>query len=157
MDPLKYRIRFLILSLLAIKPSHGYELSKKIEHITKGLVKGSPGSIYPILKELKSEGLLEEDLVIEQGRAKKIYKLTSRGATILSLELNRFYDIAKVFVELATQARRNLPQIVKTPENLPCPPQDVLNNLYRLKQMIEEYIDTVKRRIEECKKKQNQK
>ncbi|MEB3764774.1 MAG: PadR family transcriptional regulator [Desulfurococcales archaeon] len=125
-----------------------------MEDMTKGLVKGSPGSIYPILKELKTEGLLEEDLVIEQGRAKKIYKLTSRGAQVLSEELNRFYDIAKVFIELATEARRKLPLVAKDPDKLPCPSQEVLDNLARLKQMIEEYMDTIRKRIMECREKE---
>ncbi|GAB6148630.1 hypothetical protein JCM10135_11720 [Stetteria hydrogenophila] len=47
-DPVRLRLRFMILTLLAVKPSHGYELSKTIEEITLGNVKASPGSLYPL-------------------------------------------------------------------------------------------------------------
>ncbi len=152
-DPFKYRIRFLILSLLAIKPTHGYELSKRIEKITKGLIKGGPGSIYPVLKELKEDGLLDEDLIVEKGRAKKIYRLTREGAAILYNELNGFYDIANTLIEIATEARKRLQSYMPPHTPRGCPPSTILEKLERLRDTIQEYISVLKERIEECNKK----
>ena len=153
-DPLRYRVRFLILTLLAIKPSHGYELSKKIEDLTRGLVKGSPGSIYPVLKELKDEGYLEEDLVVEQGRAKKIYRLTPKGARVLASELDIFYDIANVLIELAVKAKKRLEEIAGDASGLrpyeACPDPETIERLDNLKHMIEDYLETLRERLREC-------
>ncbi len=154
-DPLRYRVRFLILTLLAIKPSHGYELSKKIEDLTRGLVKGSPGSIYPVLKELKDEGYLEEDLVVEQGRAKKIYRLTPKGAQVLASELDVFYDIANVLIELAMKAKKKLEAMAEKGSNPfqdSCPDLETIERLESLKHMIEDYLETLRERLEECRR-----
>ncbi len=154
-DPFKYRIRFLILSLLAIKPSHGYELGKRIEEITRGLVKGSPGSIYPVLRELKEQGLLEEDLIVEQGRAKKIYRLTEKGAMLLLDELNLFYDIANALIDLTVRAKKSLQNLIEHGYKAEaCPDPETIERLENIRNTIDEYLDALKRKMLECGEKQ---
>ncbi len=149
-DPLKYRIRFLILTLLAIKPSHGYELSKKIEKITGGLISGSPGSIYPLLRELKEEGLVEESSVIEKGRLRKVYRLTREGARKVLEELNIFYEISNRLLALAVEARKALTRVVETGEG-GCPSDEIVEALRRISKTIQEYLASLEEKYRECR------
>ena len=144
-DPLKYRLRFLLLSLLAIKPSHGYELSKKIEAITLGFVRAGPGSVYPVLHELRKEGLVEEDLIIEGGRAKKIYRLTRKGAEELVKSLDVFQDIVRNLLALAADARRSAERLV-VEGTRECVPESVLDRLEALQRTVNEYLSLLRSR-----------
>jgi PadR family transcriptional regulator PadR len=154
-DPLKYRVKFLILTILAIKPSHGYEISKKIEEISGGIIKGSPGSIYPILKELREEDLIEEEVRLEKGRLKKIYKLSKKGILYLLKELDVFYEIANSLIRLATQARQSLQKRINALEGESlsvCPDEELIRRLESLRNLIDRYIKVVKERYENCRK-----
>ncbi|NIJ26035.1 PadR family transcriptional regulator [Brevundimonas terrae] len=73
-------LRWLLLSLIAQKPSHGYELIKTIEERMGGTYVPSPGVIYPSLTLLEDMGAL--DVVVEGG--KKRYAITDEGQRLLA-------------------------------------------------------------------------
>jgi DNA-binding PadR family transcriptional regulator len=80
-NPMQKKLRIIVLKHLAEKPRAGYGLIKDIEECTGW--KPSYGSIYPLLENLKTEGLIE---VEEEGK-KKIYHLTKDGkAEVKKLE-----------------------------------------------------------------------
>lgn len=141
-DPLKYRIRFLILAILAIKPSHGYDITKKIQEVTAGSVKPSPGSIYPILHDLSEEGLVEEELSVEKGRARKIYRLTRKGKEYLLHQLNIFYQIMNNVYVLATEARRSLEENLRDTVSS-CVPRKIVESLEGIKEAAEAYLEVL--------------
>lgn len=51
-------MRAAILTLLAERPMHGYEMIQQIAERSNGLWKPSPGSVYPTLQLLDDEGLI---------------------------------------------------------------------------------------------------
>lgn len=65
-------LREVVLWLLSEKPMNGAELIREIEAVTWGFWRPSPGSIYPLLKQLEAEGLAKRR---EDGR----YELTEAG------------------------------------------------------------------------------
>lgn len=67
------KLRIIVLKHLSEKPRAGYGLIKDIHECTGW--KPSYGSIYPLLDNLKQEGLVEME---EEGK-KKIYHLTAEG------------------------------------------------------------------------------
>lgn len=69
-------LRFVLLALVAKKPSHGYELIKAIEEATSGLYTPSPGVIYPTLTLLEEQQYVES-VNTEKGR--KSYQITAEG------------------------------------------------------------------------------
>jgi DNA-binding PadR family transcriptional regulator len=69
-------VRAAILTLLAERPMHGYEMIQQIAERSDGLWKPSPGSVYPTLQLLEDEGLVT---VSESGRSKKLFELTESG------------------------------------------------------------------------------
>ncbi len=70
-------LKLLILNELDNNEATGYELIKRIS--TKITKKPSPGSVYPILKELASNGILE---CREEG-SRKVYRLSEKGKELL--------------------------------------------------------------------------
>jgi DNA-binding PadR family transcriptional regulator len=71
-------VRAAVLSLLAERPMHGYEMIQEISQRSNGLWRPSPGSVYPTLQMLADEGLVS---VQEEAGGKKLFTLTDAGRT----------------------------------------------------------------------------
>ena len=69
-------VRLAILSLLAERPMHGYELMKEMEARSGGMYRASAGSIYPNLQQLEDEGLVRSE---QRGDGKRVYAITDEG------------------------------------------------------------------------------
>ncbi len=76
-------LQLLILSLLAEKPRHGYEVIKALEERSNGYYSPSPGMVYPALTYLEEIG----HATVEVDGTKKRYSITTDG--IAHLEANR--------------------------------------------------------------------
>ncbi|WCD93260.1 PadR family transcriptional regulator [Microbacterium sp. nov. GSS16] len=68
-------VRAAVISLLAERPMHGYQIISEISERSGGAWKPSAGSVYPTLQLLADEGLISAD---EQG-GRKTYSLTDAG------------------------------------------------------------------------------
>ncbi|OBG85492.1 PadR family transcriptional regulator [Mycobacterium sp. E802] len=69
-------VRAAILTLLAERPMHGYEMTQEIAARSNNLWKPSPGSVYPTLQLLVDEGLIAP---AETEGSKKTFELTAEG------------------------------------------------------------------------------
>jgi DNA-binding PadR family transcriptional regulator len=68
-------VRAAILLALEEGPTHGYELGQRLERISGGAWRPSPGSIYPTL-----QALADEDCVsVDERDGKRVYELTRKG------------------------------------------------------------------------------
>ncbi len=76
-------LHIMVLSLVAKKPSYGYELIKDIEEASSGLYVPSPGVIYPTLTLLEEQGFLVSE-VVEKNR--KSFSLTTEGLAHLDTQ-----------------------------------------------------------------------
>ncbi len=68
-------LSFLLLSLIEEEPAHGSALSERIERLSQGFYRPSPGSLYPALSTLAEQGWIER---FKRGR-RKVYALTETG------------------------------------------------------------------------------
>ena len=73
-------LQLLVLSLLAEKPRHGYEVIKALEERSKGFYVPSPGMVYPALTYLEEIGYAT---VAAEG-TRKLYHITDAGQAHLS-------------------------------------------------------------------------
>lgn len=71
-------VRTAVLSLLAEKPMHGYQIITEIAERSGGSWKPSAGSVYPTLQLLADEGLI----TAEEQNGRKTYSLTDAGADV---------------------------------------------------------------------------
>jgi len=83
-DPEKGSVEFLLLSLVEHEARHGYELSKRIEARSRGVVRLYVASLYPMLYRLEKRGLLAGRWVERAGqRRRRYYRITPAGRTAL--------------------------------------------------------------------------
>ncbi len=65
-----------------MSPAHGYDLLQEIAAKTEGAWRPGPGSIYPILKELVSEGHIQAKSSGKSGK-QRVYHITAKGRSQL--------------------------------------------------------------------------
>ncbi|AZK92628.1 MULTISPECIES: PadR family transcriptional regulator [Streptomyces] len=83
-------LALLVLTALADEPRHGYAIAREIKGITDGRVVPRTGALYGALDRLVTEGLIEvrqEEIV--DGRARRVFGLTTGGRERLALETER--------------------------------------------------------------------
>jgi transcriptional regulator, Acidobacterial, PadR-family len=74
----------IILRTLALEPMHGYGIGVRIEQISRGVFQVNAGSLFPALRRLERDGLIEgEWAATENNRRAKYYSLTAPGRTRL--------------------------------------------------------------------------
>lgn len=95
-SPLTPPIFYILLSL-ATKERHGYDIMKQVVSDSQGKVRLGAGTLYGAIKRM-----LEDKLIVElepTHARRKYYKLTEKGRTVFSNELQRYNEA----VELAKQ------------------------------------------------------
>ena len=86
----------IILSIVATRARHGYEISKLIEERSGGQLKFHIASLYPLLYRLEERGWLQGKWVEKSGqRRRRFYSLTAEGRRVLA----RQRDTWKAFVQ----------------------------------------------------------
>ncbi len=106
-------LKSFVLLILKEKASHGYEIMEKINERT-GFWKPSPGTIYPLLRSLEKEGLIEE---IKSSSNRKIYRLTQGGeaiaAKIEQTEKKIKEDIISLFAQVLNVEKEEIEEIIR--------------------------------------------
>ena len=81
---------FWILTALASEPRHGYGVIRQAAALSGDRVILQAGTLYAALDRLAAEGLVEVDHdEVVDGRTRRYYRLTRRGASALSAETER--------------------------------------------------------------------
>lgn len=68
-------VRNAVLALLMQQPQHGYQIIQEISARSAGRWRPSPGSVYPTITRLESEGLVRT----EQAHDRRVAHLTEQG------------------------------------------------------------------------------
>ena len=85
-------LEMLVLSLLAEKPGHGYELIVRLRESGGGLLDLKEGTLYPILYRLEEEGCISSvwnspDGKFSPGKVpQRVYTVTETGHAMLARE-----------------------------------------------------------------------
>jgi PadR family transcriptional regulator PadR len=70
----------IVLQLLQAEPTNGYDLTLRIQAITKDVLNVNAGSLYPALYRLEQRGLIRATWAqTENGRRAKVYSVTASG------------------------------------------------------------------------------
>ena len=100
-------LRYYILHKIAQKPIHGYEIIQDIDSKTEGAWRPGAGSLYPILKKLVSEGLIQAEPKPPTEATRRVYQITPNGVESLAHAKEmftnfqqRFGSLRRLFIEL---------------------------------------------------------
>ena len=84
-DPLTGELRrrdvlpLLVLHLISGGPSYGNQLMERIAAMTEGVLSVNPNTMYPLLRRLESDGLIEGKWEHPERRTRRYYALTPQG------------------------------------------------------------------------------
>ncbi len=77
----------LILQILSLEAAHGYGIARRLEQISRSVVRVNEGSLYPALHRLEQKGWLRgEWKQSDTGRDAKVYSLTPAGRRQVAVE-----------------------------------------------------------------------
>ena len=83
---MKGLLDLIVLQFLSSQPMHGYQIITKIRK-SFGVYFG-PSTIYPLLATLEKKDYVHSEWNMKTERPRKIYKLTTKGETILNFTEN---------------------------------------------------------------------
>lgn len=97
-------LELCVLSLLKKRDCYGYEISEYLsQHIDI-----ADGTVYPILRKLKADGLLTTYLQEESGGPpRKYYKLTNLGAEAYARDRAEYLGFARTVLQLLEEDDSN--------------------------------------------------
>jgi DNA-binding PadR family transcriptional regulator len=69
----------LVLHLIRREPAYGNLLIEEIEEMTQGVISVNPNTMYPLLREMESKGLIEGKWEHPDRRTRRYYSITRAG------------------------------------------------------------------------------
>jgi len=84
-DPLVGELRrggllpLIVLHEVASGPSYGNQLIERVAELTAGVVAVNPNTMYPLLRSLEAQGLLEASWEHPERRSRRFYSITAEG------------------------------------------------------------------------------
>ncbi|HET9359819.1 MAG TPA: PadR family transcriptional regulator [Vicinamibacterales bacterium] len=95
----------LILRTLATGPNHGFAIARRIQQVSKDVLRVEEGSLYPALHRLEVQGwIASEWRMTENNRTAKYYRLTRAGRRQLEREATRWNAIADAIAAVLREA-----------------------------------------------------
>lgn len=82
-------VNIFVLLVLNKEPTHGYQIKKLIEERTFGVWSPSDSTMYTILKDLRDNNLIKQQIPQDSDDSKKVYELTKKGKETLDLMLQK--------------------------------------------------------------------
>ena len=73
-------LELIVLQLLRAEPTNGYDLTLRIQSISRDALQVNAGSLYPALYRLEERGLIKAEWgESHTGRQAKVYSVTAAG------------------------------------------------------------------------------
>jgi len=73
----------VVLGMLSLGPRSGYDIKAMVDRSTRFFWAASYGQIYPELRKLEEEGLIEGEDAPSGGRSRRVFRLTDAGRKAL--------------------------------------------------------------------------
>jgi len=100
-DLVQGTLDLLLLKILALEPLHGWAISRRLQIISREVLRVSEGSLYPALHKLEQEGwITAEWKQTENNRRAKFYSLTRLGRKQLELEAANWHVLSSAITRV---------------------------------------------------------
>lgn len=93
--PLNPRVFYVLMSL-AEEERHGYAIAKAVDAITNGAVRLTPGTLYPLIRQLLVDGWIVELPEDADDPRRRRYRLSALGKRVAAAEARRLDALVKV-------------------------------------------------------------
>lgn len=101
-DVLQGTLDLMVLKTLeALGPQHGYGIARRIEQVSRDVLRLNEGTVYTSLLRLQQQGWIAAEWgVSENNRRAKFYSITGRGRRQLVAETRNWERISGVMARL---------------------------------------------------------
>ncbi len=90
---LKGSLKTIVLKLLEENGRmYGYEITRRVEEITRGKIVLTYGALYPVLHKLESEGVLRVESENYNNRIRIYYSLTPKGKSVVQEKVKEMVE-----------------------------------------------------------------
>jgi PadR family transcriptional regulator, regulatory protein PadR len=96
----------LVLHYISEGPSYGNQLMERISEVTAGVVSVNPNTMYPLLRQLESRGLIKGQWEHPERRSRRYYSITDAGRK----EYDRLHEEVRPFLD---SLARSIEEIVR--------------------------------------------
>ena len=92
-DLLKGSLKTIVLKLLEENGRmYGYEITRRVEELTKGKIMLTYGALYPVLHKLENEGVLITESENFNNRIRIYYSLTPKGHSVVAEKIREMME-----------------------------------------------------------------
>jgi PadR family transcriptional regulator, regulatory protein PadR len=92
----------LVLHYISEGPTYGNKLIEQIGEVTSGVMSVNPNTMYPLLRQLESRGLIQGKWEHPERRTRRNYEITAEGRAEyerLNAEVRPFLDAARASID----------------------------------------------------------
>lgn len=91
----------IILSILNVKETYGYQIIKQIQILSGGSVLWNDGTLYPVLHRLEGNGLVTSSWrSSDEGRRRKYYQITKKGQREIESQRAQWLTVDSILAQL---------------------------------------------------------
>lgn len=103
-EEIRGHLDLMLLSVLEEEPSHGYDVIRALRERTEGELDLAEGTLYPALRRLEADGLLDSEWAVVGGRRRRVYELTEAGQEELERRRDDWFRFATAMRRLVEPA-----------------------------------------------------
>ena len=105
-DLIQGTLDLLILKTVALEPTHGWAIARRIQQVSGDVLQINQGSLYPALHRLEQQGWLKaQNGTTATGREAKFYALTPAGRKQLARELESWDRLSNAIGLVVREAK----------------------------------------------------
>lgn len=92
----------MVLAVVEDQPRHGYDIARRIDETSGGLLRFHVASLYPMLYRMERRGWIQGRWIEKAGqRRRRYYRLTPAGRTVLAAQRREWQTLVSALDRVA--------------------------------------------------------
>ena len=101
-DLKKGSAELMVLAVVEDQPRHGYDIARRIDESSGGLLRFHVASLYPMLYRMERRGWIQGRWVEKSGqRRRRYYRLTTAGRKVLAAQRREWQSLVSALDRVA--------------------------------------------------------
>jgi PadR family transcriptional regulator len=101
-DLKKGSAELMVLAVVEDQPRHGYDIARRIDESSGGLLRFHVASLYPMLYRMERRGWIQGRWIEKSGqRRRRYYRLTPAGRKVLAAQRREWHSLVNALDRVA--------------------------------------------------------
>ena len=101
-DLKKGSAELMVLAVVEDQPRHGYDIARRIDESSGGLLRFHVASLYPMLYRMERRGWIQGRWIEKSGqRRRRYYRLTPPGRKVLAAQRREWHSLVNALDRVA--------------------------------------------------------